>query len=142
MTVNKIATQSAKSPVSVASITVFHCVNAVEDASFLDGAGCDVSFVRMPCSSMTREVFLLRAFEAGADAVVLLVCPEGTCQYMEGNIRAAKRVARVKKMLDEVGIDGKRLNIYNIPRGDKTAVEKIIAKTLSDLAVLGPNPAA
>lgn len=96
----------------------------------------------MPCSSITHEVFLLRAFEAGADAVVVLVCPEGQCRYLEGNVRAAKRVARMKKLVDEIGLDGRRLNIFHIPLRDKSAVERIINQTVCDLASLGPNPAA
>ena len=95
----------------------------------------------MPCSSLTREVVLLKAFEAGADAVVVLVCPEGACHYLEGNIRARKRVAKVKKLLDEIGLDGRRLNIYNISPGDRSAVESIIGQTVSDLVALGPSPA-
>ena len=55
---------------------------------------------------MTREVVLLRAFEAGADAVVVMVCPQDTCHYLQGNVRTAKRVTRVKKLLDEIGLDG------------------------------------
>lgn len=122
-------------------ITVFHCFNALSDASFLGNGSFQVKCVKMPCSGMTREVFLLRAFEAGADAVLVLVCPEGQCDCLEGNIRAAKRVAWIKKLVDEIGLDGRRLNIFNVPRGDKTAVERIINQTVSDLASLGPNPA-
>ncbi len=122
-------------------LTVFHCFNAMDKIESSDGT-YSVHSVKMPCSSMTREVFLLRAFEAGADAVIVLVCPMGTCQYTEGNIRAALRVNRVKKILDEIGLDGRRLNIYNIPHGNRTAVSAIIKQNLSDLASLGPNPAA
>ncbi len=96
----------------------------------------------MPCSSMTRELFLLKAFEAGASAVVVLVCPEGTCRYLEGNLRARKRVAQVKKLLDEVGIGGERVNLFNIPHGDQSGADGIIQQTISDLVRLGPNPAA
>lgn len=123
-------------------ITVFHCFNAVSDLSSLGTGSFEVKAVKMPCSSMTREVFLLRAFEAGADAVVVLVCPEGQCDRLEGNIRAVKRVERMKKLLDEIGLDGRRLSIFNIPRGDKSAGERIINETVSGLASLGPNPAA
>jgi F420-non-reducing hydrogenase iron-sulfur subunit len=69
-------------------ITVFHCINTFGegDASPLAGGEKFVSkFVKLPCSSMVKDVFLLRAFEAGADAVVVLVCPEGACRYVEGN---------------------------------------------------------
>lgn len=123
-------------------ITIFHCFNAIANPNGPEDAGCEVKTVMMPCSSMTREVFLLRAFEAGADAVIVLVCPEGACRHLSGNTRAAKRVARVKELLDEIGLGGERLNIFNVPRGDGLAVERIIKQTVSELAGLGPNPAS
>jgi F420-non-reducing hydrogenase iron-sulfur subunit len=122
-------------------ITVFHCFNALQDVSLMDGEGVEINSVKMPCSSITREIVLLKAFEAGADAVVVLVCPEGSCRYLEGNLRAQKRVARVKKILDDTGIDGRRLNIFNINSGDQSAANSIIKQTLMDLNTLGPNPA-
>ena len=123
-------------------INVFHCFKALSNTAFLESGDYEIRSLRMPCSSMTRELFLLRAFEAGADSVVVLVCPEGSCDYLEGNIRAQKRVTRVKKILDEIGIGGQRLNIYNLPRQHLAAAEQIIKQTVSDLAVLGRNPAA
>jgi F420-non-reducing hydrogenase iron-sulfur subunit len=122
-------------------ITMFHCFNALNNTLSLGEGNCEVDAVKMPCSSMTREVFLLRAFEAGADAVVVLTCPLGTCRYGEGNIRAAKRVMRMKKLLDEIGIGGRRLNIFHVQQGDEAAVDRIIEQTVSDLSGLGPNPA-
>ncbi len=123
-------------------ITLFHCFNAIGNPSLLGNGDCEVQGVKMPCSSMTRQVFLLRAFEAGADAVIVMVCPEGDCRYLEGNIRAGKRVAQTKKLLDEIGLDGRRLNIFHVPQGDQLAVEGIINQTVSELDSLGPNPAA
>jgi coenzyme F420-reducing hydrogenase delta subunit len=127
-----------------ARITLFHCCNALGSTSLsqLKNDACEIQSVTMPCSSMTRELFLLKAFEAGASAVVVLVCPEGTCRYLEGNLRAEKRVARVKKLLDEIGLGGQRLNLFNIPHGDQSAVDAIIVQTISDLATLGPLPVA
>ena len=147
MVINSATALSTKSvPANAAQhkpkITVFHCFNAFNDIALSDSSDYDIHSIKMPCSSMTREVFLLRAFEAGADAVTVIVCPEGTCQYMEGNIRAGKRVTRVKKLLDEIGLDGRRLNIFQVPHGDQAAVERIINQIVADLAVLGPNPAA
>jgi F420-non-reducing hydrogenase iron-sulfur subunit len=123
-------------------ITVFHCFNALRDTAFLGRGDYEIQGVKMPCSSMTREVFLLRAFEAGADAVAVIVCPAGACRYGEGNIRAAKRVKRMKKLLDDIGIGGERLNIYNIAHGDEQAAAGIVHSIEADLAKLGPNPAA
>jgi coenzyme F420-reducing hydrogenase delta subunit len=101
----------------------------------------DLKFVSMACSSMVKDVFLLRAFEAGADAVIVLVCPEGKCRHVEGNIRAKKRVAWVKDLLDEIGLDGRRLSLFNISENDKGNVVQIIRDTAGALDELGPNPA-
>ena len=122
-------------------ITIFHCFNAIPTTAAIESDEYEISAVRLPCSSMTRDFLFLRAFEAGADAVAVLVCPEGECRYMEGNIRAGKRVAYVKKILDEIGLGEKRLNIYPIHEKDNKTLQKIIDQILSDLAVLGPNPA-
>ena len=125
-------------------ITLFHCINTFGDAAeaFLTGKNnCEIKTVKMPCSSMVKDVFLLRAFEAGSDAVVFLVCPEGKCRFLEGNIRAKKRVAWVRNLLDEIGLNGQRLSLSNISSGDKITASQIIDDVLKNLAELGPNPA-
>lgn len=125
-------------------ITVFHCINSFnEDDSRLlaDEGVADLTFVKMACSSMVKDVFLLRAFEAGADAVVVLVCPEGHCRYVEGNLRANKRVAWVRGLLDEIGLDGRRLALFNVSGKDQDLADQAIQKTLAALKDLGPSPA-
>ena len=126
-------------------ISVFHCINVFTDGEQLlppGGQSAAVEFLKLPCSSMVKDVFLLRAFEAGADAVRVLVCPEGSCRYVEGNLRAKKRVGWVKNLLDEIGLDGRRLELHNIAGRDADALAQIIEQTLSQLKELGPNPAA
>ena len=126
-------------------ITLFHCINAFSGGaalSFPETKGAQIEFVKMACSSMVKDVFLLRAFEAGADAVVVMVCPEGFCRYVEGNIRAKKRVGWIKDLLDEIGLNGKRLSLFNILQGDQEAAAEIIQQIIKDLEILGPNPAA
>jgi coenzyme F420-reducing hydrogenase delta subunit len=126
-------------------ITIFHCINAFRELASLSltrGNGFDLRTVKLPCSSMIKDVYLLRAFEAGSDAVIVLACPEGECRQVSGNLRAKKRVARVQEILDEIGIDGRRLSLFNIAPEDGEATAKIIRKTLSDLATLEPNTAS
>jgi F420-non-reducing hydrogenase iron-sulfur subunit len=126
-------------------ITLFHCINAFDDTAELflaEKDTCEIQTVKMPCSSMVKDVFLLRAFEAGSDAVVVLVCPEGQCRFLEGNIRAKKRVAWVRNLLDEIGLNGQRLSLSNISLGDKIAAGQIIDDVIKTMAELGPNPAA
>ena len=125
-------------------ITFFYCINAFSDAPsspLTGGDGFEAHLVKLPCSSMVKDVYLLRAFEAEADAVVVLVCPEGQCRYLEGNIRAKKRVERLKILLDKIDFDSRRLSIFNLALGDQAAAAEIIQKILSELAELGPSPA-
>jgi F420-non-reducing hydrogenase iron-sulfur subunit len=138
-----VARTGSKTPKKPA-ITVFHCVNALEGghSAALRRDDADISIVRMACSSMTRDVYLLHAFEAGADAVVLLVCPERQCRYIDGNVRAARRTGRVKFLLDEIGLGRERIELYNVAPGDEAAVKDIIDGTLHTLKTIGPSPAA
>ena len=125
-------------------ITIFHCINAFSDgrsSPLTGGDGFETHIVKLPCSSMVKDVYLLRAFETGADAVVVLVCPERQCRHLEGNIRAKKRVERLKNLLDEIDFDSRRLSIFNLALGDEDAAAEIMKKTLSELAELGPSPA-
>ena len=129
----------------IPKITVFHCINALGDAGepVLTGRdACEIKTVKMACSSMVKDVFLLRAFEAGADGVVVLVCAEGRCRYLEGNLRAKKRVGRVRHLLDEIGLDGRRLLLKNMETRNADAVNQTLDHVLKNLAELGPNPAA
>ncbi len=121
-------------------LTLFHCLNSYQEpAEPIDGV--DVKTVRMACSSMTRDIHLLKAFEAGADAVLVLVCPGTTCRHAEGGLRARKRVAYVKTILDDIGMDGRRLNLFNTTANDTDAINDIIRNTILELDKLGPNPA-
>lgn len=126
------------------TITVFHCINTFfEEVSLLAGSenNYELKTVKLPCSGMVKDIFLLKAFETGADAVVVLVCPEEQCRYVQGSIRARKRVEWVQDLLDEIGLSGRRLSIFNISSKDRASLVEIIPKILADLDELGPNPA-
>ena len=115
-------------------ITLFHCINSLRQTTGLMFKGCEVKVIQMPCSSMIKDIYLLKAFEAGTDAVLVFVCPENSCRYAEGSIRAKRRVQWVRDLLDEIGMDGKRqLSIFNTIAGDDKAVETIIKNTLKEL---------
>ena len=109
-------------------LTLFHCINSFEETpSMFDN--CQVKTVKMACASMTKDIHLLRAFEAGSDAVLVLVCPDKGCRYAQGSIRAKKRVDYVKTILDDIGMDGRRLSIFNTTAKDSRAITDIIQKT-------------
>jgi F420-non-reducing hydrogenase iron-sulfur subunit len=122
-------------------ITVFYCINAFSEKAalpFFEKGAAHVKYVKMACSSMVKDLFILKAFESGADGVVVFACPEEACRYVEGSIRAAKRVARVKTILDDIGLGSERLLIFNTRSGDTVTIEKILTEKAVDLAEQGP----
>ncbi len=122
-------------------ITVFYCINAFNEKvalPFSEMGAAKVKYVKMACSSMVKDLFILKAFESGSDGVVVFVCPEEACRYVEGSIRAAKRVARVKTILNDIGLGSDRLSLFNTRPGDKAALEKILTETVAGLAEKGP----
>ena len=126
-------------------ITVFHCINTFEDDAALeipDAVSAKIKFIKMACASMVKDIYLLRAFEAGADAVLVAVCPEGFCRYVEGNLRAKKRIGWVRNLLDEIGLDARRLSMVHAAHDDHSAVMAGVEDLLQELETLGPNPAA
>jgi len=126
-------------------ITIFHCINSFSESTLThlgEIDNVDIKYIRLPCSGMIKDVYLLRAFEAGADAVIVFACPKGECRFVEGNIRAKKRVERTRGLLDEIELDGRRLSLFNVNQKDEEAAAKIIKDTLSKLKDIGTNPAA
>jgi F420-non-reducing hydrogenase iron-sulfur subunit len=125
-------------------ITVMYCINSFSEKAAYHtkwGKDAELKFIKLPCSSMVKDVFILRAFEAGSDATVIFVCPEGHCRYVQGNLRAKKRVLWIQNLLDEIGLDGRRLILQNVSAKDDTAAEKTLQAALSLIDELGLSPA-
>ncbi len=100
----------------------------------------DIKILLMPCTGRVDIIHLLKAFEGGADAVFVAGCLEGECHYLTGNLRAKKRVNKVKKDFAALGLEPERLEMFNLSssEGPKFAA---IAKEMTERAYkLGPSP--
>ena len=74
----------------------------------------NVRIIRLPCTGKVDAIYLMKAFEDGADGVFIAGCLEGECHFLEGNLRAKKKVAYVKRLLAEVGIEPERVEMFNV----------------------------
>lgn len=100
----------------------------------------NVKIVKLPCSGRVEIIHLMKAFEQGADGVFVAGCLEGDCHYQSGNIRARKRVAYVKGILESVGIGGERLAMYNLSAGQGPRFAEIAREMTEKVRQLGPSP--
>jgi coenzyme F420-reducing hydrogenase delta subunit len=65
--------------------------------------------IRVPCTGRIDPVFIIKAFENGADGVLISGCHPGDCHYNAGNFHARRRWILFKNLLDFIGIDSSRL---------------------------------
>ena len=122
-------------------ITLFHCINAYTPDNPLFPAPddpFDLKIVHMPCSGMTKDIFMLKAFEAGADGVIVLVCPKERCRYAEGSARAKKRVQKTREILEEIDIEGHRIVILDSRPNKPADTEKSIREAAEKIHDSGP----
>ncbi len=78
--------------------------------------GRRIRFFPLPCSGRIDVLQLLKAIETGSDKVYLITCPEGACRYGQGNTRAKKRVAFAQQLIQEIGLEGERIELV-VSRG-------------------------
>src|ERR1700690_2850633 len=100
-------------------IVAFCCNYCAYAAADLAGAKrmqypANVRVVHAPCTGKVEMEHILEAFEHGADGVLVAGCLEGGCHFQEGNLRARKRVERLAKILDDIGLDSRRLLMVNL----------------------------
>lgn len=83
---------------------------------------------------------MLKAFENGADGVMVVGCLEGDCHYLVGNLRARRRVERVAQILKNTGIGAERVRMYNLSAGEGVKFAAFANEMFEHVCELGPSP--
>jgi F420-non-reducing hydrogenase iron-sulfur subunit len=94
--------------------------------------------VRVMCSGRVDPTFVLRAFELGADGVLVSGCHPGDCHYAEGNYKAMRRVALLKAVLKANGVDPGRLRIEWVSASEGEKFARVVNEFTAQLRALGP----
>jgi coenzyme F420-reducing hydrogenase delta subunit len=94
---------------------------------------------RIPCLGRIDPRYLLKAFEAGCDAVCLIGCLVGKCKTMDGNLRAQKRVAFAGRILDEIGIQGHRVFLFLREPMNEEGIRKVLDEFQEAIGELEPT---
>ncbi len=100
----------------------------------------NVRVLRLPCTGKIEIDYILAAFERGVDGVIVAGCLEGGCHFLEGNLRARKRVQRARQLLGEIGLEPERLEMYNLSSAEGTRFAEIVTEMSGRLVKLGPSP--
>jgi len=98
----------------------------------------NVRVVRVMCSGRVDPTFVLKAFQQGADGVLILGCHPGDCHYSEGNYKTARRVPLLKKMLEQLGIEEERVRLDWVSAAEGGRFASIVNEMTAKVRELGP----
>src|SRR3972149_6874291 len=100
----------------------------------------NVRVLRLPCTGKLEVNYLMAAFERGVDGVIVAGCLEGGCHFLEGNLRARRRVERARQLLAEIGLEPERLEMFNLSSAEGTRFAEIVTTMVQRLKKLGTSP--
>ncbi len=98
----------------------------------------NVEIIRVMCSGRVDPQFVLKAFEKGADGVLILGCHPGDCHYKKGNYSALKRWTLLKKMLYDFGINSKRFELDWVSSSESDKFIRVVTEMYENVKKLGP----
>ena len=100
----------------------------------------EVRIVEIPCSGRLDPLEVLHTLENGADGIMVAGCLEGDCHFQEGNINARRRVNRLKALIESIGLEPERIEMFNMSSAMGQQFAQAANEMTDRITELGPNP--
>jgi F420-non-reducing hydrogenase iron-sulfur subunit len=98
----------------------------------------NVRVLKFPCTGRIDPVFILKAFQQGADGVLVSGCHPGDCHYIAGNLHARRRFATFRKLLEFIGVDLNRLQFSWISSAESGKWVEVVTELTERIRAMGP----
>jgi len=89
------------------------------------------------CGGRLEAQVLMAPFLHNAWGIMVAICPDGDCQH-DGNLRAKKTIETIQSTFKKIDIDPARIQLVQIPAGDKTLFQAQIDTFVDNLNKMGP----
>jgi len=99
----------------------------------------NIRIIRTPCTGRLEVELFLKAFEDGADGVIVAGCEEGSCHFKEGNLTAKRRVNYTRELMAESGLEMERLRMVNVSAANAPLFAKVVQDMVETVKKLGPS---
>jgi coenzyme F420-reducing hydrogenase delta subunit len=96
--------------------------------------------LRFPCTGRMSPLMILKAFEQGADGVLVSGCHPGDCHYVQGNLVARRRFTIFRSLMDFIGIDLRRLHFAWVSAAEGHKWAKVVSEVTAAVHEAGPLP--
>ena len=100
----------------------------------------NVRIVRVMCSAMVDPMYVLKAFEMGADGVLVAGCHEIDCHYLNGPLKCDAMFEKLKRVVNTLGLEDERLRREMISTSESPIFAQVIEEMVEQLKKLGPSP--
>ena len=94
--------------------------------------------IRTMCSSRIDPELILESLKKGAWGVLVAGCHPGDCHYVNGNYKTQRRIALLKNLMVEMGIDAKRVRLEWISANEGGKFQKVVNEFIDEITALGP----
>jgi F420-non-reducing hydrogenase iron-sulfur subunit len=101
----------------------------------------NVRVLRLPCTGRIDFNLIVKAFEMGADAVLVSGCHPGDCHYTAGNYHARRRWMLFRSLLETLGIETERVEFTWISAAEGKKFQQVITEITEKTRALGPYAA-
>ena len=85
-------------------------------------------------------LYILKPLLEGADGVLIGGCHPGDCHYINGNYKARRRVAVIKKILKQLGLEEERVWLRWISASEGKKFADTVTEMVEKIKKMGPNP--
>lgn len=100
----------------------------------------NVRIIRVMCSGMVDPIYVLKAFEGGADGVLVAGCHHQDCHYLNGPDKCDVMFEKLRRMTHTLGLEDGRLRRELISTSEGVIFARVIEEMVAQLKKLGPSP--
>jgi F420-non-reducing hydrogenase iron-sulfur subunit len=100
----------------------------------------NVRIIRVMCSGMVNPIYILKAFEGGADGVLVAGCHHSDCHYLDGPVKCDAAVDKLRKVLHVLGLEDERFRRELVAASEGVVFARIIKEMVEQLKKIGPSP--
>ena len=99
----------------------------------------NIRIIKVMCSGRVNPQFVLKAFQEGADGVLVSGCHPGDCHYLEGNYHAKRKLTLLGDLLEHMGIDPRRFQVSWVSASEGHKWQQVVTRFTEQVKHLGPN---
>ena len=98
----------------------------------------NVRIMRLPCTGRIDFNLIIKAFEMGADSVIVSGCHPGDCHYTAGNYHARRRWILFRELLNTLGVEVERVHFAWISAAEGKKFQQFITEITETTRKMGP----